>query len=73
MKAFLVLMAVALLLFGCGTAAQQSGFYEHDSMYKNMDHLKFSWGGYKSPTEQNAQQSADQQWWGIDIPYIPGQ
>jgi len=40
-------------------------------MYKNWNHAKFSMTGYKSPTAQDAQTSAEQEWWGIDVPYVP--
>lgn len=40
--------AVAVLfLAGCGAAARESGFYEHNTMYRNWDHFVFSLFGYK--------------------------
>jgi hypothetical protein len=50
-----------------------SGYYEHNSMYRNWDHMKFSWFGYKNPTAEDPKKAADQQWWGIEVPYVPGQ
>ena len=72
MKKALGLMVVALMLSGCG-AATQSGFFQHKTMYKDFDHMAFSWNGYKNPTATDAQESAAQGWWGIEVPYIPGQ
>jgi len=63
-KLFLIAL-VALFLSGCGTAAQRSEFYEHDTMYKNWDHLIYSWVGYKKTTDQDAKKSNEQEWWGI--------
>jgi outer membrane lipoprotein-sorting protein len=71
MKRLFVLVLVSAFLFGCGAAATQSEFWQHDTMYKNWDHMKFSMAGYKSPTEETYQKSAEQEWWGIEVPYIP--
>ena len=65
------LAAVLILLFvmaGCGTAARDSEWCQHDTMYKNWDHLKFSWTGYTAPTSDDVKKSADQAWWGVGIP-----
>ncbi len=61
----------ALLLFvtGCGSAARDSGFWENDTMYKNMDHLKYSWTGFKETSEKDVEVSKDQNWWGVEINY----
>jgi hypothetical protein len=68
MKKLLCLMAfIALFLAGCGTPAQQSEFWKHDTQYKNWDHLKFSWYGYEKPTSETGQKSQAQEWWGEDI------
>ncbi len=72
MKKLLGLILMALLLTGC-SAMTQSEFLQHDTMYKNYDHMAFSWNGYSNPTAQDAQESAEQGWWGIEVPYIPGQ
>ena len=73
MKKLGFLIILALFLSGCGQSAVQSEFYQHDTMYKNWDHTKFSWFGYRNPTEEDLQKSIDQQWWGIEVPYVPGQ
>lgn len=71
-KMILVLM-LAIMLAGCGQSAVRSEFWQHDSVYKNWDHMKFSWFGYNDQNPENLQKSIDQQWWGIDVPYVPGQ
>ena len=73
MKKLGIIMFLALFLAGCGQSAVRSEFYQHDSIYKNWDHAKFSWFGYRNPTAEDLQKSADQQWWGIEVPYVPGQ
>lgn len=65
-KLFVVLLGV-LFLSGCGAAARESGFYQHDTMYRNWDHLKFSICGYKEVDKQEVQASKSQDWWGIPI------
>ena len=62
-KLFLVLIA-GFFLSSCGTAAQQSEFWKHDTIYKNWDHLKFSWFGYKNPTKETGKTSQAEKWWG---------
>lgn len=65
MKRFFLLALIGLFLSGCAGAAKQSGFWEHDTMYKNWDHLKYSWYGYKNPTVKTGKESKEQGWWGI--------
>ena len=67
MKKLLLIMLMVMLLVGCGTAAKESEFWQHDTMYKNWDHLRYSWSGYKNPTEVTGDQSQEQDWWGIPI------
>ena len=73
MKKLLLVGMLAFFLFGCGQAAVQSEFWQHKSAYKNWDHLKFSWFGYKAPTAEDVVETTEQGWWGIDVPYVPGQ
>ena len=68
MKKLIVLLFMGLLLAGCS-----SEFYNHDSLFKDWDHVKFSWWGYKNPTAEDATKSAQEGWWGEEIPYIPAQ
>ena len=65
MKRLLVILALAAFLAGCGTAAKESQFWEHDTMYRNWDHLKYSWGGYEKADVSAAQQTTEEDWWGI--------
>lgn len=65
MKRLFVVLLGVLFLSGCGAAARESGFYEHNTMYGSWDHLKFSICGYKQVDKQEAQLSKDQKWWGI--------
>ena len=55
MKKAIVLVMFALFLASCSGTLKQSEFLEHDTMYKNMDHLKFSWFGYRNATEEDRQ------------------
>jgi len=62
----IALLTVAGLLIGCA-AAQRSEFYQHDSMYKNWDHLKYSWSGYKHQSTGSIEESNAQKWWGLPV------
>jgi len=73
MKRLLLLLLLGFFLSGCGAAARESEFWKHDSVYKNWDHLKYSWWGYENPTKETGKKSLDQGWWGIEIPYIPAE
>jgi hypothetical protein len=64
-KKLCLLFLAGLFLSGCGAAARESEFWQHDTMYKNWDHLKFSWYGYKKPTPKTGKESNQQGWWGI--------
>jgi len=66
-RLFLVALA-ALFLAGCGAAARESGYYEHNTMYKDWDHLKFSICGYSHADQKVAQESKTENWWGKEIP-----
>ena len=72
MKKLILLVFSMALIMGCGQAAIQSGFYDHDTMYKNWDHLKFSWFGHRNPTDETLKESQEQGWWGIEVPHVPG-
>lgn len=63
---FLVMMAV-LFLAGCGASARESGYYEHNTLYKSWDHMKFSWGDYKNADQKDGQKSKDEGWWGVTV------
>jgi hypothetical protein len=74
-KVLVVGLLLSLVLLGCGHMAKESEFWEHDTMYKNWDHMKFSLWGYKNPTEENAQKFKEQGWWGIKVkvPHVPAE
>lgn len=66
-KRWLALWVLVLVLSGCGAAARESGFYEHNTMYGNCDHLKFSIYSYKQVDEKETRLSKEQDWWGIPV------
>jgi hypothetical protein len=35
--------------------------------------MKFSWFGYRHPTAKDVKEAKTQDWWGIKVPYVPGQ
>ncbi len=65
MKKILLIAVLCFFLSGCGQAARESGFYQHDSMYRDWDHLWFSWFGYKDVSPKEAKESRQENWWGI--------
>lgn len=57
-----------MTLCGCGTLAEKSEFYKHDSMYLSWNHLWYSWEGYTKPlSRETVERSIAEQWWGIPI------
>ena len=68
MKKIILVLMVGMFLSGCGTAAERSEFWKHDTIYKNWDHFKFSTSGYKQPTDESLKDSQEQGWWGIPTP-----
>lgn len=64
-------LIMALFTMGCGHMAKESEFYDHNAMYKNWDHMKFSMWEFKNPTADIAQVSNSEDWWGVAIPYVP--
>ena len=72
MKKGVLLTLAVFMLAGCGSVSK-SEFLQHGSFYKNWDHMKFSWFGYRNPSEENTQKSIEQGWWGVDVPHVPGQ
>jgi hypothetical protein len=63
---WLTIVAVTLAFLGCGGAWYQNWSAKNAS-YKNLDHLAFSWFGYKSVTAEDAQKSKEQGWWGVEV------
>lgn len=66
MKKLLLVLVAVLLIAGC-----TSEFYKHDSLFKTNSHAAFSWWGYKNVNADHAKMSAEQGWWGKEIPYVP--
>jgi len=56
--------SISCRVWCCG---RESEFYQHDTMYKSGDHLRFSIYGYREVSPNEAQKSNDQKWWGIDV------
>jgi hypothetical protein len=46
MKKLLGLLVLSAFAAGCGASASQSEMWKHDTMYRDWDHLRFSWGGH---------------------------
>jgi hypothetical protein len=67
-KCVLLLLLVSFFLVGC-----TDEWMAHDTIYKNHDHMFYSWGGYKNTTQEDLQKSEQQEWWGEPIPYIPAE
>ena len=68
MKKIVFLILLTLVIAGCS-----SEFYKHDTIFKDWDHVKFSWWGYEQPTAEYAKMSEERGWWGVEIPYIPAE
>ena len=66
MKKLLLLLVAAMLIAGC-----TSEFYKHDTLFKTNQHVSYRWWGYKYTTPEAAKMSADQGWWGKEIPSVP--
>jgi len=73
MKKLVVLIFMVLFLVSCGQHFSKSEYMQHNTMYKNWDHMKFSLFGPDKATSQDLEKSVEQQWWGIEVPYVPGQ
>jgi hypothetical protein len=67
MKRLLVLLMMYLFLTGCGAAARQSEFWQHESIYWNGSHLWFSWYDHKQADYDDVLKSRKEKWWGIPV------
>jgi hypothetical protein len=63
-KTLIILVLAAFLLGGCSAA-----WYEHDTIYKNNDHMWYSIFGYKNTDHNDMNLSQFEDWWGEEIPY----
>jgi hypothetical protein len=73
MKRLVLLGLLTVFITSCGQLAARSEFWQHDTVYRTNEHLAFSWFGYRDVTPEDVQLSQQQNWWGIDVPYVPGQ
>ena len=73
MKRALLLILTVLFVSGCGAAVTQSGFRQHDKVWKDSGHAEFSWSGYKNRTAGTYEESQSQGWPEEAIPYIPAE
>ncbi len=67
MKKMIVVLMGVFFLAGCGAAARESGFYEHNSMYRDWAHMKFSIWGYDKVSPKEATLSKEEDWWGKTV------
>jgi predicted small lipoprotein YifL len=70
----ILVLVLAVAVAGCGLKAGRDYKPQAEGpqpLYKNMDHVWFSWFGYKKVTPQDAKQSGSENWWGSEVPYIP--
>jgi hypothetical protein len=62
MKKVIVLICLVGLIFTMGCSKE---WLAHDTVFKNWEHWKFSWGGYEDCTEDTAAIcQEDGGWWG---------
>lgn len=73
MKKLLFLLVLGACAAGCGGPATQTGVWEHDTLYRNWDHLQFSWGGHNDVSQKDVRESREQGWWGKEVPAAPAQ
>jgi hypothetical protein len=66
MKKLVVVLMGVLFIAGCA-GARESGFYEHNTMYRDWEHLKFSGWGYKHVETKEVALSKEEDWWGIMV------
>lgn len=67
MKRVVVVLMAVLFLAGCGAAARESGYKEHNSLYRDWEHFKFSAWGYKHVDPKEVQMSKEREWWGKTV------
>jgi len=72
MKKLLTLLVLSACAAGCGAPASQSEIWKHDTMYRNWDHMRFSWGGHQEISSEEVKKSTEEAWWGKPVPFVPG-
>jgi len=76
MAAVVLALVLVVAVAGCGLKAGRDNKPQTEApqpLYKNLDHVGFSWFGYKKVTAQDAKTSKAENWWGTEVPYIPAQ
>ena len=68
MKKIFLLLIISIFVAGCSAE-----WYKHDTIYKNHDHMFYSWSGYKNTSKDDLEKSETQGWWGEEIPYFPAE
>ena len=68
MKKLLILFVLAACATGCGGPASKTGVWEHGTLYRDLDHMRFSWGGHRDVSTDELQKSTEEGWWGKEIP-----
>ena len=63
MKRLFLVAIIGLFLSGCGTAAKDSEFWKHPSMYKDWGHMQYSMGQDRSP--EMTKETKEHNWWGL--------
>lgn len=66
MKRLVLVLIAAAVLAGCA-AAERSEYFQHDTMYRDGDHLWYSWHRYKYTDENDLLESRDGKWWGETV------
>jgi len=67
-KKILIILIISMFVAGCSAE-----WYKHDTVYKNNDHMFYSWWGYNNTSTDDLNRSENQGWWGDEIPYIPAE
>ncbi len=63
---FLIILTILI-------AVCSSEFYKHDSVFKDWDHVQFSWWDYQNPTAEHAKMPAQRECWGEETPHVPAE
>ncbi len=60
----MILVCVAVVFFAGCALAEKSEFFQHDTMYRDGEHLWYSWHKFKTTDEEDAKKSQAENWWG---------
>jgi hypothetical protein len=71
MKKLMGLLVLSACVAGCGGPATQAEMWKHDTMYRDWDHMRFSWGGHKTVSSEELKKSTEEGWWGKPVPVVP--